>query len=123
MAKKRLTQKQRAAWRKAQKARAKVLIPEFYRSIEWKRLRYDALVKYGNRCQCCGASPKDGVRLNVDHIKPRRKFPSLALDIANLQVLCAGCNAGKGNRDEDWREPVQTADVISMSFERWHYGT
>ena len=46
----------------------------------------------------------DGIKLNVDHIKPRKKYPKLALDVDNLQVLCNECNHGKGNRDDtDWR--------------------
>jgi 5-methylcytosine-specific restriction endonuclease McrA len=55
---------------------------------------------------CCGASPKDGIRVHVDHIKPRRDFPELALTFDNLQVLCEVCNHGKGNWDQtDWRVP------------------
>jgi len=43
-------------------------------------------------------------RLNVDHIRPRRYYPELALELGNLQVLCAACNQGKGNKDAtDWR--------------------
>ncbi|MBL4940351.1 MAG: HNH endonuclease [Colwellia sp.] len=76
----------------------------FYKSVEWRRLRYDALVKHGGSCLACGRSAKDGVIMNVDHIKPRAKYPELAMDLNNLQVLCGGCNQGKGNRDEtDWR--------------------
>lgn len=42
--------------------------------------------------------------MNVDHIKPRRLFPWLALELKNLQVLCHDCNHGKGNWDQtDWR--------------------
>lgn len=42
--------------------------------------------------------------LNVDHVKPRKFYPELALDLDNLQVLCALCNHGKGNSDAtDWR--------------------
>ena len=41
-----------------------------------------------------------GVRVHVDHIKPRRLFPSLALVESNLQVLCEVCNHGKGNWDQ-----------------------
>ena len=60
--------------------------------------------EYEARCQCCGNSPKTGAVLNVDHIKPRKKYPELALDINNLQILCEECNHGKGNWDEtDWR--------------------
>jgi 5-methylcytosine-specific restriction endonuclease McrA len=78
---------------------------DFLESTEWKELRYLALVKSNGKCSCCGSSPKDGVVLNVDHIKPRKLFPALALDINNLQVLCSDCNHGKGNHDQtNWRD-------------------
>jgi hypothetical protein len=77
---------------------------DFLSTYEWRKLRMEAIKKYGNSCQCCGASPKTGAVLNVDHIKPRKFFPHLALDIDNLQILCAECNHGKGNWDQtDWR--------------------
>lgn len=72
---------------------------EFLQSKAWKRLRLQALHKYGRRCQCCGASPETGAVLNVDHVLPRRLFPDLALKLDNLQVLCGDCNEGKGNWD------------------------
>jgi hypothetical protein len=77
----------------------------FLMSFEWRKLRLIALKACGARCQCCGASPKkNGVVLNVDHIKSRKKYPELALVLENLQVLCEPCNHGKGNWDEtDWR--------------------
>jgi len=79
----------------------------FLSSYEWRSVRMQALKRDGARCCCCGASPKDGVVMHVDHIKPRRKFPHLALDLDNLQVLCEVCNHGKGNWDQtDWREEV-----------------
>ncbi len=82
----------------------------FLSSYEWRRIRMEVLKKYGARCQCCGATAKDGVVIHVDHIKPRRLFPQLALDINNLQVLCEVCNHGKGNWDmTDWR--VELRDV------------
>lgn len=77
---------------------------EFLNSYEWRKLRLTALKMHGRKCQCCGASPQTGAVMNVDHIKPRRFYPELALDINNLQVLCHECNHGKGNWDEtDWR--------------------
>jgi len=83
--------------------------PAFLESYEWRSLRMKVLIKYGSRCQCCGATPQDGLRMHVDHIKPRRKHPELALSIDNLQVLCEVCNHGKGSWDEtDWRDlPAQ----------------
>ncbi len=76
----------------------------FLFSYEWRKLRMQALKKHGAKCQCCGASPATGAVMNVDHIKPRKTHPELALDINNLQVLCHECNHGKGNWDmTDWR--------------------
>ncbi len=71
----------------------------FYASWEWKAVRYEALKVHGHRCQCCGWRPGDteAGRLVVDHIRPRRKYPALALDLRNLQVLCNDCNMGKSD--------------------------
>jgi hypothetical protein len=77
-------------------------LDNFYETWTWKDLRYQAIKKYGRRCMNCGQSPsKDNkVILHVDHIKPVRKYPELALSIDNLQVLCNDCNQGKGYWDE-----------------------
>jgi hypothetical protein len=76
---------------------------EFLKSFEWRQLRLQAFKKYGRVCLCCGATPGAGVVLNVDHVKSRRRFPALALDIENLQVLCEDCNHGKANQTVDFR--------------------
>jgi hypothetical protein len=76
----------------------------FLESYEWRRVRMIVLKRDGARCSCCGATPADGLRMHVDHIKPRKTHPELALNTANLQVLCEICNHGKGNWDTtDWR--------------------
>lgn len=86
----------------------------FLSTYEWRRVRMVALKKYGARCQCCGASPADGAVMNVDHIKPRKLFPQLALDVNNLQILCHECNHGKGNWDmTDWRPETVDSKAIS----------
>jgi len=72
---------------------------QFFDSKEWRELRYKAILKYGRKCACCGATPDSGAIIQVDHVKPRSKYPSLALDIGNLQVLCKDCNLGKGAWD------------------------
>ncbi len=78
---------------------------EFYWSDEWRRVRYIALKASRGCCELCGEGPSPGKPLHVDHIKPRSLYPNLELDIKNLQVLCADCNLGKGNRDQvDWRK-------------------
>lgn len=78
--------------------------PDFLTSYAWRTLRMQALKLYGPVCMCCGDSPQNGAVINVDHIKPRKHFPQLALDIGNLQILCGACNQGKANWDQtDWR--------------------
>lgn len=119
----RWAQEQKAK-RKAQKQRKKrIYAPtphpssdEFLASYEWRKLRMEVLKERGPTCECCGTNAqRDRVRMNVDHIKPRRYFPALALDKSNLQVLCEPCNHGKGNWDQtDWREPEPS--VMPM----WH---
>lgn len=95
--------------KRAQRKAQMIQSAEFLLSFEWRRLRMVVLTKRGSRCECCGATPKDGVRMNVDHIKPRLLFPELALVESNLQVLCEVCNHGKGNWDmTDWRSDWKT---------------
>ena len=75
---------------------------DFYKTREWRNVRYRALVKFGKKCQACG---EIGGYIHVDHIKPRSLYPQLELDITNLQVLCEACNIGKSNTDTtDWRD-------------------
>lgn len=75
----------------------------FYKSREWRQLRYLAL-RNCQGCQCCGAKASDGIQLHVDHVLPRYKYPHLSLSLENLQVLCDDCNLGKGAWDQtDWR--------------------
>lgn len=70
---------------------------EFYATREWRELRWKVLSTSTGECMACGRShSKHGVIMHIDHIKPRSRFPSLELDITNLQVLCEDCNLGKG---------------------------
>lgn len=61
---------------------------------EWKEL----LVKYNNKCLCCG---RNDVKLELDHVVP------LALggkhNIHNAQPLCRTCNAKKYIKIIDYR--------------------
>jgi len=52
-----------------QKRAAPDLVKWFYKTPEWKQLRYAHLAK-NPACVLCGRSAKDGARMNVDHIKP-----------------------------------------------------
>lgn len=77
--------------------------PDFYTTQEWRELRYQALKKYGAKCQCCGRKPPQ-VILHVDHINPKSGYPELCLTLDNLQILCEDCNLGKGVDHTDWRK-------------------
>lgn len=84
--------------------RSFVMTDGFLETFEWRKVRYEAIKRSNGKCCACGGSPATGAVLNVDHIKPRRLRPDLALDVNNLQVLCSPCNHGKGNWDAtDWR--------------------
>lgn len=71
---------------------------DFLLSLEWKSLRSKAIEKYGTTCAKCGRKPSYKYPVNIDHIKPRKYYPQLALDIENLQPLCAPCNKEKANK-------------------------
>jgi len=93
---------------------------DFYKSKQWASVRYAALIKSDGRCQCCGASKADGAKLHVDHIKPRSKFPGLALDLNNLQVLCDLCNIAKSNIDmTNWKDKVSTDDQRGSQYREY----
>lgn len=80
-----------------------VEIEDFYSSQAWRKARYEALKRSRGVCELCG-SPPTRHALHVDHIAPKSKFPQLALEQSNLQVLCRDCNLGKSNRDSiSWK--------------------
>jgi len=92
---------------------------EFFTSDEWRKLRVRVLEKYDCSCMMCGRSPKHHrIIIHVDHIKPRSKYPELALEFNNLQLLCEDCNIGKGNRYEtDWRPDQLDANEMEILAE------
>lgn len=76
----------------------------------WIELKKRVYAVYGYRCMKCGTLPKYKQHSNVDHIKPRKYYPELALEFDNMQVLCGRCNKEKGNGSAvDYRNMVQDA--------------
>jgi len=71
-----------------------ILGEKFYSSMEWRSLREKIFKNKLKKCVKCGSK----YDLEVDHIKPRSKYPDLALSFDNLQILCKKCNVTKGNR-------------------------
>ena len=72
---------------------------QFYSSPEWNMIRKQVIQEKGRVCAECGRRIKQNDDITVDHIKPRSKFPDLALNIENLRVLCRSCNSKKGDRE------------------------
>lgn len=66
-----------------------------YTEKEWGEL----LVKYGNKCLCCG---KDDTKLERDHVIPLVERGPDTID--NIQPLCRTCNAKKWRKTIDYRE-------------------
>ncbi len=81
----------------------------FYSSAEWRIIREQVIKEQKHVCQKCGCRITSDYDLTVDHIKPRSKFPELALDKSNLQVLCRRCNSAKG---ANYDESIITDDEI-----------
>lgn len=93
---------------------------DFYQSKQWASVRYAALIRADGRCKCCGASSADGARLHVDHIKPRSKFPELALSLDNMQVLCDLCNVAKSNIDQtNWQQKQDPTDQRGADYRQY----
>ena len=68
----------------------------FYKTHEWRKFRYMFISCFGAKCMACGATPKQGAVIEVDHIRPRHLYPEIAFRPDNLQILCEDCHAGKG---------------------------
>lgn len=60
--------------------------------------RYKILKRDSFKCQICGSSAKDGVKLHVDHIIPVSKGGRTVKN--NLRTLCDRCNLGKSDKIE-----------------------
>ncbi|HCS50922.1 HNH endonuclease signature motif containing protein [Rubinisphaera sp.] len=60
---------------------------QWYHLARWRRLRNWKL-RLNPTCQRCGTHED----LHVHHIKPRKQFPELALQLENLKTLCRKCH-------------------------------
>lgn len=61
----------------------------------WKK---QVLTRDDYTCQICGH--REPEIMEVDHIKPKSKFPNLAKELSNLLTLCPNCHRRKTNREK-----------------------
>ena len=74
---------------------------DFYKSKRWWWCKN--IIKSSNEIKCLKCGSRNN--MHVDHVKPKSKFPELALDVYNLQLLCEVCNIEKSNINEiDYRD-------------------
>ena len=66
------------------------------RQIMNEDIRYNVLKRDNFTCVLCGATARDGAKLQVDHIIPVSKGGKTVM--SNLQTLCEKCNKGKNNK-------------------------
>lgn len=71
--------------------------------------RQNVLMRDNYTCQICGATVKDGAKLEIDHIIPYSKGGSN--DESNLQVLCQQCNREKHNRTDLLHDKEKLAEI------------
>ena len=116
---KRLTKKEEKRLKKKEKKKKQNSSKSFYKSREWLELRYRVLRFYQAKCMCCGRTPHEhGIVVNVDHIKPRSKYPELELDFDNMQILCRACNCGKSNIDNTNWKMLTNNDIYLIKQEQ-----
>ena len=73
----------------------------FYSSLEWREVRKQVLKSQKHICYMCKVPILLPFDLTVDHVKPKSKYPSLALELSNLKIACRSCNSKKGVGSKD----------------------
>jgi 5-methylcytosine-specific restriction endonuclease McrA len=84
-------------------------VKAFYKSKAWENCRAIVLIRDNYLCQECLRKDKITAANIVHHIKHYEDHPELALDIDNLETICAACHnkehpeKGKGKQDQQKR--------------------
>lgn len=73
---------------------------KWYKTSEWRRLRWATLVRDLFTCGMCGRLENDTSKLVADHRTPHRGDERLFWDAGNLWCLCKPCHDGAKQREE-----------------------
>jgi len=71
-------------------------VSAFHRNPAWPGLRLAAKRRDRWACVKCGSK----LRLEVDHVRPVKLRPDMALSLDNLQTLCRSCHVDKTRHDK-----------------------
>ncbi|GAB6425992.1 TPA: HNH endonuclease [Bacillus cereus] len=99
---------------------------KFYKSKEWNALRLIAIRRAKNECEHCKRNGKVTTRetldkrgrkmkMDVNHIKPVKTHPHLALDLDNLEYLCVRCHNIADGKDK----MISNSKPKFTNEERW----
>lgn len=72
----------------------------FYKSVPWRRVREQALMRDHGLCQDCLECKRITPATEVDHIVPIKVRWDLRLHLDNLQALCHRCHMRKTAEDK-----------------------
>jgi 5-methylcytosine-specific restriction endonuclease McrA len=67
----------------------------FYLTKTWRQVRKLVLQRDNNTCKDCGVTSHHN--MHVDHILPRKAYPTLSYAPSNLQTLCNSCHTRKAS--------------------------
>ena len=76
-------------------ARQVIGLQKKHRTSRFLKLRFEVLKRDNFTCVYCGRSSMDGIKLHVDHVKPKSQGGKDTYD--NLVAACFECNIGKND--------------------------
>lgn len=99
---------------------------KFYKCKEWQALRQLAIERAFHECEHCKNKGKVTTRntltrhgkkmkMDVNHKKPVKEFPHLALTLDNLEYLCVICHNIADEKDEK----IRGGKPKFVNEERW----
>ncbi|EKS8373185.1 HNH endonuclease [Bacillus thuringiensis] len=108
----------------------KDMLMKFYKSNEWRTLRLKVIQRAKYECEHCKQKGKVTTRdtldkrgrkmkMDVNHIKPVKTHPHLALGLDNLEYLCVRCHNIADGKDKMISNSNSNSKPKFMNEERW----
>jgi len=88
----------------------------FYQSEAWKMIKRDVFLSQ-NRCKYCHQVLRAWKTL--DHFRPLRFWPELALNKRNLFPSCRSCHSSKSAREAQARTPQDWERIVLPQYRQY----